>query len=162
VQASGETLRATIRGALANQKEGAVTVLSLLLTLEDALGYIPPEGIEEVASLTHTTVNDVWGVASFYPNFRFDPPGDHTVEVCWGPTCHLLGAPAVIREVLACLGLPTEGDTPDKSVSMKFNTCLGACAQGPVMAIDHQLAGRLTPQEARKRVEALKHSTSHG
>jgi NADH-quinone oxidoreductase subunit E len=155
VQPNGDTLRATIRKALESHGNGAVTVLSSLLTLEDALGYIPPEAIEEVAQLTHTTVNDVWGVASFYPNFRFEPPGEHVVEVCWGPTCHLMGAPTVIKEVLATLGLGDEGDTPDKRVTLKFNTCLGACAQGPVMSLDHHLVGRLTPQEARKRLSRL-------
>ena len=157
---TGDPLRATVRKALADQKEGAVTVLSSLLAIEDALAYIPSEGIEEVARLTHTTINDVWGVASFYPNFRFTPPGDHSVEVCWGPTCHLLGAPAIVKEALGCLGLSTEGDTPDKHVSIRFNTCLGACAQGPVMAVDHQLVGKVTPQEVRKRLEALKNAPS--
>ncbi|MBI2170579.1 MAG: NAD(P)H-dependent oxidoreductase subunit E [Chloroflexi bacterium] len=155
MQPRGDTLNATIRKALESHGNGAVTVLSSLLTLEDALGYIPPEAIEEVAHLTHTTVNDVWGVASFYPNFRFEPPCEHVVEVCWGPTCHLMGAPAVMKEVLATLGLNTEGDTPDKRVTLKFNTCLGACAQGPVMSLDHHLVGRLTPQEAGKRLSGV-------
>ncbi|MBI4340578.1 MAG: NAD(P)H-dependent oxidoreductase subunit E [Chloroflexi bacterium] len=157
----GVTLRAAIRQVLQSHRDGAATILSSLLALEDALGYIPPEGIEEVAELTHTTTNDVWGVASFYPNFRFDPPCEHTIEVCWGPTCHLLGAPAVVKEVLDALGLANEGDTPDRSITFKFNTCLGACAQAPVMALDHHLYGRLTPRAARGRVEALKGSPAH-
>ncbi|MSQ21721.1 MAG: hypothetical protein EXR53_00200 [Dehalococcoidia bacterium] len=148
-------LRQTIRQALAKRQDGTVTVLSSLLAVEDAIGYIPSEAIEEVADLTHTTVNDVWGVASFYTNFRFTPPGQHILEVCWGPTCHLLGAPAIVKAALDSLGLASEGDTPDGGVTFKYNTCLGACAQAPVMAIDHQLVGRATPQAAREKVSKL-------
>ncbi len=127
--------------ALANQSARTVTVLSSLLAIEDAVGYIPPKAIEEVAAYTNSTINDVWGVASFYTNFRFTPPGEHIVEVCWGPTCHLLGAQVILQAALQTLGLPEEGDTSDGKVSLKYNTCLGACSQGPVISIDHKIIG---------------------
>jgi NADH:ubiquinone oxidoreductase subunit E len=127
--------------ALANQSAKTVTVLSSLLAVEDAIGYIPPEVTQEVATFTDSTINDVWGVASFYTNFRFTPPGEHVVEVCWGPTCHLVGAMSILESVLQALGLPGEGDTADGKVSLKYNTCLGACSQGPVVSIDHKIIG---------------------
>jgi len=130
-----------VAAAVANQKAKTITVLSSLLAVEDDLGYIPPEAIEEVASFTKSTTNDVWGVASFYTNFRFSPPGEHTVEVCWGPTCHLLGAMDLVEAVLESLRLSEEGDTADGKVSFKYNTCLGACSQGPVVSIDHHIMG---------------------
>ncbi len=160
-----QSLQQTIRQAITERQNGTVTVLSSLLVVEDALGYIPPEAIEEVAELTHTTVNDVWGVASFYTNFRFTPPGRHVVEVCWGPTCHLLGAPAIVKVALDSLGLASEGDTPDGGVTFKYNTCLGACSQGPVMAIDHKLLGRATPHMAAElvsKLQAPKDATGQG
>ncbi|MDA0988145.1 MAG: NAD(P)H-dependent oxidoreductase subunit E [Chloroflexi bacterium] len=127
--------------ALANQSARTVTVLSSLLAIEDAIGYIPPRAIEQVAAYTDSTINDVWGVASFYTNFRFTPPGEHTVEVCWGPTCHLLGAQEILQAALQALGLSEEGDTPDGKISLKYNTCLGACSQGPVISVDHKIIG---------------------
>ena len=93
-------LKEQVRGALANQPARTVTILSSLLAIEDEIGYIPTEAIEEVATFTSSTVNDVWGVASFYTNFRFTPPNEHVVEVCWGPTCHLLGAMELLQSVL--------------------------------------------------------------
>ena len=134
-------LREKIDQVLANQRAKTVTVLSSLLAIEDELGYIPHEGIEGVADLTHSTINDVWGVASFYTNFRFTPHGEHVVEVCWGPTCHLLGAQGVLQSVLNALGLSEEGDTADGKVSLKYNTCLGACSQGPVVHVDGKMIG---------------------
>ena len=108
-----------------------------------------------MAALTRSTVNDVWAVASFYPNFRFEPPCDHTVEVCWGTSCHLVGAMPLIEAVLDAAGIEGEGDTADRRLTVRFNTCLGACSQAPVISVDHQLHGRLSPETAREKVAAL-------
>lgn len=144
-----------INSAVHGQTQSTVTVLSSLLAVEDELGYIPKEAVAEVAAFTNSTVNDVWAVASFYPNFRFEPPCQHRLELCWGATCHLVGAMSLIRAVLEAGGLTEEGDTPDHKLSVRLNTCLGACAQAPVISVDHHLLGRLTPDEARRRVTEL-------
>ncbi len=141
-------MKQRITQAVRGQSQPTVTVLSTLLAIEDELGYIPKEAVAEVAASTHSTVNDVWAVASFYPNFRFEPPCRQRVEVCWGATCHLMGAMPLIREVLSAAGLEDEGDTADGGLSVRLNTCLGACAQAPVIPIDHQLIGRLSPEQA--------------
>ena len=148
-------LRQRISKAVHGQTQPTVTVLSTLLAVEDELGYIPREAVEEVAVFTGATVNDVWAVASFYPNFRFEPPCEHQVELCWGASCHLLGAMALIDSVFDTTGMEGEGETPDRRLSVRLNTCLGACAQAPVMSIDHQLIGRVSPVEARKKVAEL-------
>ena len=144
-----------IAGAVHGQSQPTVTVLSSLLAVEDELGYIPKEAVAEVASFNNATVNDVWAVASFYPNFRFEPPCEHSVELCWGSTCHLVGAMSVISAVLEASGLSEEGDTPNGKLTVRLNTCLGACAQAPVISIDHHLIGRLSPEEAWRRVTEL-------
>ncbi len=148
-------MKQRITKAVRGQSQPTVTVLSTLLAIEDELGYIPKEAVAEVAAFTHSTDNDVWAVASFYPNFRFEPPCRHRVEVCWGATCHLMGAMVLIREVLSAAGLEDEGDTADAGLSVRLNTCLGACAQAPVISIDHQLIGRLSPQQAGSKVAEL-------
>lgn len=150
-----EALKERVTRALNSQEQRTVTLLSSLLAVEEELGYIPKEAIEEVATFTHSTINEVWGVASFYTNFRFTPPGAHRVELCWGPSCHVLGAMEVVKAVLDTLGLESEGDTPDGGASVRFNTCLGACSQGPVISVDHKLMGRLSPGSARDAVLAL-------
>ena len=141
-----DNLRTKIQTAIQSQKRPTVTVLSSLLAIQDSIGYIPEEAIEEVAVNSNTSINSVFGVASFYPNFRFTPPGEHSVEVCWGPTCHLKGATEVLESVLEKLGLDTEGDTDDGKVSFRFNTCLGACSQAPVISVDHELYGNAKPE----------------
>ena len=150
-----EELRQRIREALASQKRPTVTVLSSLLAAQDGLGYLPDEAIEEVAAFNGATINDVWGVATFYTNFRFTPSPDHTVEVCWGPTCHIKGSAAIMSGCMDTLGLEGEGDTDNGKVSLKYNTCLGACSQAPVVSIDHRLRGGITPEEMQERLASL-------
>ena len=145
-------LEQRIQNAVHGQTQPTVTVLSSLLAVEDELGYIPKEALEEVAGFTNSTVNDVWAVASFYPNFRFEPPAEHRVEVCWGASCHLVGAMGVFKSVLEATGMEDEGDTVDGRLTVKLNTCLGACAHAPVIAVDHHLFGRVTPESAARKV----------
>ncbi len=150
------SLRQRARQAIADQPATTVTVLSSLLAVQDDMGYVPPEAVEEVAAGTGVSNNDVWGVASFYPNFRFAPPARHIVEVCWGPTCHLLGAQPLLHGALEHLGLSQEGDTEDGEVTLKLNTCLGACPHGPIMSFDHRLEGRLTQESVQARLGELR------
>lgn len=148
-------LKPRIVDAIHRQSQPTVTVLSSLLAVQDELGFIPKDGVEEVAGFTGSTINDVWAVASFYPNFRFEPPCLHQVEVCWGASCHLVGAMPVIEAALQASGLETEGDTSDGRLTLRFNTCLGACSHAPVMSVDHHLIGRATPESARARIADL-------
>ena len=155
-------LQQRIEKAVQNQPQPTVTILSSLLAVEDELGYIPREAVEEVAALNQATINDVWAVVSFYPNFRTVPPCEHRIEVCWGPSCHLVGAMPVIASVLEAAGLEDEGDTPDGKLTVRYNTCLGACALAPVMSVDHHLAGRITPEKGRELVAKTLDSVSGG
>ena len=145
-------LEQRIDRAVRSQTQPTVTVLSSLLAVEDELHYIPREAVERVAEFIGATVNDVWAVASFYPNFRFEPPAISQVEVCWGASCHLMGAMAVVKAVLESAGLESEGERQDHRLSVRLNTCLGACSQAPVMSIDHHLVGRVSPQSAARHV----------
>ena len=159
--AESEALRERIRKAIASQTKSNVNVLSSLHAVLDDLGYVPNEAIEEVAESARTTINTVWGVASFYPNFRFTPPGDNVVEICWGPTCHLLGATIILQGVLEDLGITDEGETADNRVTLKYNTCLGACSQAPVISVNRHLMGRQTLESARDIVSQLRPGEGH-
>lgn len=156
-----EDLRERVREAITHQPRPTVTVLSSLLAAQDALGYIPEEAVQEVAAFTESSVNEVWGVASFYKNFRFTPPGAHAVEICWGPSCHLRGAAAIIERTLEHAGLDGEGETADGRLTVRYNTCLGACAQAPVISIDHRLRGRMTPERAGALIDGIGDGEPH-
>ena len=145
---TSEKLRDSIRQALRSQQQPTITVLSSLLAVQDVLHYIPDEAVEETATYCGSTINDVWSVASFYTNFRFTPPGEWILDVCWGPTCHLVGAQQVLAAVQGALDIDGEGESPDRKVTLRYSTCLGACGQAPVIAVDHKMIGRATPDSA--------------
>ena len=148
-------LREQTRLALRDQKSRTITVLSSLLAVHDALGYLPLEAVEEIALFTGASVNEVWSVGSFYPNFRFTPPAAHSIEICWGPTCHVLGAQSILQGILKYLKLSGEGDTPDGALSLKYNTCLGVCPHAPAVSIDHGLIGHASLDSVIKKLENL-------
>ena len=149
---SANDLRPQIQSILNDQSQPTVTVLSSLLAVQDVLHYLPNEAIEETAAFSNTTINEVWSVASFYTNFKFTPPGDHTYEVCWGPSCHVMGA----QKILKCVQVDREGETEDGKVTLTCGTCLGACAQAPVIAIDHHHKGKITTEIAASLARELK------
>ena len=160
-------MRERIRKALKSQIEGkerppSVTVLSSLLAVQDDLHYVPDEAIEEVAIFCDATINDVWSVASFYTNFRFTPPGKATVDVCWGPSCHLMGAQRILKVVQDALGVDEETTSEDGNITLRYSTCLGACAQAPVIARDHALTGRIDPDKAREYISKLQQELENG
>ena len=164
---SSAALRDQIRIALNGQTAGkqrpaTVTVLSSLLAVQDDLHYIPVEAVEEVAQYCDSTINDVWSVASFYTNFRFSPPGQVTVDVCWGPTCHLMGAQDVLRAVHDAMDVEGEDTTQDGKLTLRYSTCLGACGQAPVIARDHVLRGNVDPESAREFVATVSKELDNG
>lgn len=152
---SNGALREQIIKAITNQSQQTVTVLSSLLAVEDEIGYIPPVAIEEVALHNEASINDVWAVASFYTNFRFTPLNKRVIEVCWGPTCHINGAQNLLHTVQTGLGLTGEGDTEDGGVTLKYNTCLGACPQAPVIMVDHEIIGKMTKDHLKEIIADL-------
>ena len=130
------------------------------MLVQDEIGYIPNEAVEEIGSFLKTSINEVWGVATFYTNFRFTPPCANVLEVCWGPTCHLKGAPDLISGVLKQLNLEEEGDSQDKGISVRYNTCLGACQQAPVISVNHALRGNVKASEISNIIDFVADSNS--
>jgi NADH-quinone oxidoreductase subunit E len=153
---NSDSLRLKITESISSQKRKTVTVLSSLLAVQDSFHYIPDEAIEEIAKTCKVTINDVWSVASFYTNFRFTPPGDKTLDVCWGPSCHINGAQKLITQAHKLLDIEGEGESEDNKVTLRYSTCLGACAQSPVFAIDHKMFGKLDEDKVNNIVEILK------
>ena len=143
-------------GDQSSENNSRRTILSSLLSIQDNFGYIPEIAVEQIAIYMHVSINDVWSVASFYTNFRFTPPGEKTLDVCWGPSCHITGAQKLISQAHELLGIEGEGESQDNKVTLRYSTCLGACAQSPVFAIDHKMYGKLNKNKVNNIVETLK------
>ncbi len=101
-------------------------------------------------------VSHVYGVATFYTQFSLRPKGKHLVRVCLGTACHVRGAPQVLEELKRQLGVGEEGISEDGLVSLETVRCVGACALGPVVVVDDEYWGRMTPAGVEELVRALK------
>jgi len=109
-----------------------------------------------VAKHLKLPVSHVYGVATFYTQFSLRPKGKHLVRVCLGTACHVRGAPQVLEELKRQLGVGEEGISEDGLVSLETVRCVGACALGPVVVVDDEYWGRMTPAGVEELVRALK------
>ena len=120
-----------------------------------SVGKIP--AFEDIAAEMHLPFSRVYGVASFYTQFRLEPIGKHLIDVCMGTACHVAGAPLVAEAFSQALEVPVGGTTSDGLFTLQTVNCVGACALAPVVRLgDRETLGRMTPNEARKLVKRLR------
>jgi len=140
--------------ALAPYKGQRGATIPVLQKAQEKLGYLPEEAISEIADFLGLTKNEIYGVATFYAQFRFERPGEHTIKVCQGTACHVRGASRILEEVARDLGIDAGKRTsPDHKFSLERVACFGACALAPVMVIDDTVYGKVTTAEAKKLIE---------
>ena len=128
-------------------------LIPVLQKVQEEIGYLPEDAVSEVAYFLGLSKNEVYGVASFYAQFRFKQPGDHTIRVCQGTACHVLGGPQVLAAVERELGIKAGETTEDYKFGIETVACFGSCALAPVMVVDKTVYGRMTPAKARKILE---------
>lgn len=131
-------------------------LIPLLQRLQDAYGYLPRGVIARLSERTGIFVSQIMGVATFYSQFRLAPIGKHVVKICFGTACHVSGAEQVADAVCHELGIQLGGTTADKLFTAESVACLGCCSLAPVMTIDEETHGRLTPDTARAAIAAFR------
>ena len=119
--------------------------------------------LEDIADEMQLPFSRVFGVASFYSQFRLQPVGKHVIDVCMGTACHVAGAPLVVEAFSQELEIPVGGTTPDGLFTLQTVNCVGACALAPVVRLgDDETFGRMGPNEARKLVRKLRKAGGGG
>ncbi len=129
---------------------------SLIPILQDAqerFGYLPRDVIKEIADFLHLPVSKVYGVATFYAQFRFEPLGDHMIRICHGTACHVKGADKIGEAVENKLDVKTGETTEDGTFTLERVACLGCCSLAPVMMIDDTAHGNLTREKAKDIID---------
>jgi NADH-quinone oxidoreductase subunit E len=127
-------------------KEGAL--IPLLQGVQSELGYISQDAVEVISEALEISESEVYGVATFYSEFRLFEPGEHQVKVCLGTSCYLKGGRTLLERLSRTLGILPGRTTPDGKFSLETVACLGCCSRSPVMAIDGMVYGNLTPPQA--------------
>ena len=132
-------------------------LVEALHSTQEAFGYLPRVALEDIAGEMHLPFSRVFGVASFYSQFRLTPVGKHVIDVCMGTACHVAGAPLVVEAFSQELEIPIGGTTADGLFTLQTVNCVGACALAPVVRVgDDETFGRVGPNEARKMVRKLR------
>lgn len=127
-----------------------VSLISLLHQIQEHYNYLPEEVLREVAEKTGIPPIEVYRVATFYKAFSLVPRGKHKVVVCCGTACHVRGSEKVVEEISRILGVKPGGTTADARYSLETVNCLGACALAPLVAVDNDYYGRMTPSKIRR------------
>ena len=134
------------------QKDALITVLA---DIQRHYGYLPEKQLKYTARELDFPLAQVYGVATFYNLFQLAPPGRYQVRVCKGTACHVGHSDEILAQLGEKLGISEDETTPDKLFSLQGVACVGACSLAPVVVINDQTHGRLTPEKAWEAVEAL-------
>jgi NADH-quinone oxidoreductase subunit E len=130
--------------------------LPLLQSLQGEFGYLPLDALKAAAKKLGVPGARIWGVATFYNQFRFFPPGRHPLKVCLGTACHLAGGRQVLEAVETELKIKVGETTPDGEYSIERVACVGCCALAPVVQVDGETHPHMTAYKAEEMLVARK------
>ncbi len=125
-------------------------IIPILQSVQDSFSYIPLNSMLQIAQFTGVPESQVYGVATFYAQFRFTPQGKTHCMVCRGTACHVNGASRILEEAETILGIKEGQTTDDMQYSLETVACIGACSLAPAMMINGIVEAKLDPKKVRK------------
>lgn len=128
------------------------SLIPILQRVQAELGYLPEEAMLAVAQYVGVPESNVFGVASFYAQFRFTPVGRKKVCVCRGTACHVRGAAALLEEAESLLGIKVGETTPDRQFTLETVACIGCCALSPCVTVNNEVHAKLTRSTLRDAI----------
>jgi NADH:ubiquinone oxidoreductase subunit E len=132
------------------------SVIGVLRECQDVVGYLPVELIDYISYGLNLSRSEVYGVASFYALFSFEPKGRHLIRVCMGTACYVKGIKEVIGRIENKFGLKGGGVSEDRRFSLESVRCLGACGLAPVMVVDQDTYGAVKADKVIETLEKYK------
>ena len=118
--------------------------MPILQEAQEIYGYLPIEVQKIIAEKTGIPLEEIYGIASFYAQFRLNPSGEVEIAVCLGTACYVKGSGDIIEEFSKLLNLPVGSTSPDGKYSIEATRCIGACGLAPVLTVNGDVYGRLT------------------
>lgn len=131
-------------------------MIPLLQGAQNTYGYIPREVFIKLSEQTGLKLSDMYGVATFYAQFRLNPVGKHVIKVCHGTACHVQNANVITDALKEALKVEDGGTTDDGLFTLESVACLGCCSLAPVMMIDGESYGKLTGKTATKVISEIR------
>ncbi|RME69531.1 MAG: NADH-quinone oxidoreductase subunit NuoE [Nitrospirae bacterium] len=140
--------------ATLEQKKRAVLIPTLHRIQED-YGYLPGEVLERLSRKLNIPLSEIYSVASFYHQFHFSPRGKKIVRVCMGTACHVRGAQKVLDRLQGHFRIEVGETTPDLKMTLETVGCVGCCGLAPVVTVNEDVVGELTPQKIDELINAI-------
>jgi NADH-quinone oxidoreductase subunit E len=137
-------------------KDKKGNMIPLLQGTQTLYGYIPALAFEKLAREAGLELSDMYGVATFYAQFRLNPVGKHVIKVCHGTACHVQNASKITEALQEALKVEDGGTTEDRLFTLESVACLGCCSLAPVMMIGENTYGKLSGTEAVKIVKNIR------
>ncbi|MEG1537340.1 MAG: NADH-quinone oxidoreductase subunit NuoE [Clostridiales bacterium] len=135
----------------------AGSLITILQNAQEIYGYLPREVIERIADKVDLKPARIYGVATFYTQFRFSPVGKYLILLCQGTACHVNGAKMIAEAVYEELGIQNGETTADGLFTLNNVACLGCCSLSPVMMINGETYGSLTKDKVKAIFDSYKH-----
>ena len=132
------------------------SLIPLLQDVQDKLGYISEETVVIVGKHLNLPTSKIFGVATFYNQFRFEPKGKYHIQVCRGTACHVLGSSTVLQELEKQLKLKAGQTSKDKLFSLEIVACIGACGLAPVITLNGEFIAKVDSQKIQDLVKNIK------
>ncbi len=129
-------------------------LIPVLQDIQGAFGYLPPEAMTAAGQFCRMDPVEVYGVATFYAQFKFSPVGRNIVMVCQGTACHVMGGGRVLEEVQTQLGVSPGETTADRAYTLETVACIGACALAPAMVVNKNTYGRMKAERVTEILNA--------
>jgi NADH-quinone oxidoreductase subunit E len=131
-------------------------LISILQDIQEKYGYLPQESISILAEEFNCSEHEIYGVATFYTQFKFTKPAEHQIKVCLGTACHVKGGEPLLNIIEANLGIKPGETTKNKKFSLERVACMGCCALAPVVVIDGKVHGRMAPSKLTGMIKGNK------
>jgi NADH-quinone oxidoreductase subunit E len=146
-QGDKETAANQLGEILASYQGEKAELIPILQQVQHVYGYLPEEALSKIASFVNVPECTVFGVASFYAQFKLVPTGRNVIRVCRGTACHVRGGARILKEVEKQLGIKPGESTPDLEYALETVACIGACALAPTMTVNKNTYGRMTTKK---------------
>ena len=131
--------------------------IPILQAVQETFRYIPEEAITHIAKTTSMTESQLFGIATFYAQFRLAPVGEKIIKVCHGTACHVSGAEGVTESLESRLGIKDGENTPDMKYTLTKVACVGCCSLAPVVMVGAKTFGSLDRKKAKEIIDKLEH-----
>jgi NADH-quinone oxidoreductase E subunit len=132
------------------------SLIPILQEVQERHGYISRDAVMEIGKHLKLPPSKVYGVATFYNQFRFEPQGKYHIQLCRGTACHVKGSKKLLDAVEMALNVKAGQTTRDQLFSLEVVACIGACGLAPVIAIDGEFHAKVTPEKVRRILDGYR------